>query len=84
MERAGFMSCTAASHQGAIKEPAASLLKTFEAHPHLNKRSNHDLAPPHPPTILISVGGFILYSNGPLCDITTPPKKYAVQTSRSL
>ncbi len=25
MERAGFMTCTAASHQGAIKEPAASL-----------------------------------------------------------
>ncbi len=28
MERAGFMTCTAASHQGATKEPAASLLKT--------------------------------------------------------
>ncbi len=30
MERAGFMTCTAASHQGAIKEPAASLLKRSE------------------------------------------------------
>ncbi len=29
----GFMTCTAASHQGAIKEPAASLLKMREAHP---------------------------------------------------
>ncbi len=27
MERAGFMTCTAASHQGAIKEPAASLYR---------------------------------------------------------
>ncbi len=33
MERAGFMTCTAASHQGAIKEPAASLFRTCEAHP---------------------------------------------------
>ncbi len=33
MERAGFMTCTAASHQGAIKEPAASLLRTSETHP---------------------------------------------------
>ncbi len=31
MERAGFMTCTAASHQGAIKEPAASLFRTCEA-----------------------------------------------------
>ncbi len=30
MEGAGFMACTAASHQGAIKEPAASLLRTSE------------------------------------------------------
>ncbi len=29
----GLLTCTAASHQGAIKEPAASLLKTCEAHP---------------------------------------------------
>ncbi len=27
------MTCTAASHQGAIKEPAASLFRTCEAHP---------------------------------------------------
>ncbi len=27
------MTCNAASHQGAIKEPAASLLKTSETHP---------------------------------------------------
>ncbi len=33
MERVGFMTCTAASHQGAIKEPAASLFRTCEAHP---------------------------------------------------
>ncbi len=33
MERVGFMTCTAASHQGAIKEPAASLFLTCEAHP---------------------------------------------------
>ncbi len=33
MERAGFMTCTAANHQGAIKEPAASLFLTCEAHP---------------------------------------------------
>ncbi len=26
------MTCTAASHQGAIKEPAASLLRTSETH----------------------------------------------------
>ncbi len=31
MERAGFMTCTAASHQGPIKEPTASLLKMYEA-----------------------------------------------------
>ncbi len=30
MERAGFMTCTAASYQGTIKEPAASLLRTSE------------------------------------------------------
>ncbi len=33
MERAGFITCTAASHQGAIKEPAASLFRMCEAHP---------------------------------------------------
>ncbi len=33
MERAGFMICNAASHQGAIKEQAASLLRTSETHP---------------------------------------------------
>ncbi len=33
MERAGFMTCTAANHQGAIKEPAASLFLACEAHP---------------------------------------------------
>ncbi len=33
MERAGFMTCTSASHQGAIKEHTASLLKTCEALP---------------------------------------------------
>ncbi len=33
MERVGFMTCTAASHQGALKEPAASLFRTCEAHP---------------------------------------------------
>ncbi len=33
MERAGFMTCTAASHQGAITEPAASLSRTSETHP---------------------------------------------------
>ncbi len=32
MERAGFMTCTAASYQGAIEEPAASLLRTSETH----------------------------------------------------
>ncbi len=30
MERAGFMTCTAASPQGAIHEPAASLKITFQ------------------------------------------------------
>ncbi len=30
MERAGFMTCTATSHQGAIKEPGASVLRTFQ------------------------------------------------------
>ncbi len=33
MERAGFMTCTAANHQGAIKEPAASLFTRCETHP---------------------------------------------------
>ncbi len=33
MERAGFMTCTAACHQGAIKEPTASLFRICEAHP---------------------------------------------------
>ncbi len=33
MKRAGFMTCTAASHQGAIKEPAASLWRMSETHP---------------------------------------------------
>ncbi len=33
MERVGFMTCTAASHQGVIKEPAASLWRTSETHP---------------------------------------------------
>ncbi len=33
MERAGFMTCTIASHQGAIKEPVASLLRGSETHP---------------------------------------------------
>ncbi len=33
MERAGFMTCTAANHQGAIKEPAASLFMRCETHP---------------------------------------------------
>ncbi len=33
MERAGFMTCTAANHQGAIKEPAASLFRRCETHP---------------------------------------------------
>ncbi len=34
MERAGFVICSAASHQGgAIKEPAASLLRMSETHP---------------------------------------------------
>ncbi len=33
MERAGFITCTAASHQGAITEPAASLSRTSETHP---------------------------------------------------
>ncbi len=33
MERVGFMTCTAASHQEAIKEPVASLLRTSETHP---------------------------------------------------
>ncbi len=33
MERAGFMTCTAASPQGAIKEPTASLLRMSETHP---------------------------------------------------
>ncbi len=33
MERAGFMTCTAANHQGAIKEPAASLFTSCETHP---------------------------------------------------
>jgi len=32
MERAGFMTCTAATHQGAIKELAASHFRTCEAH----------------------------------------------------
>ncbi len=32
MESVGFMTCTAATHQGAIKEPAASLFRTCEAH----------------------------------------------------
>ncbi len=32
MERAGFMTCIAVSHQGAIKEPTASLFRTCEAH----------------------------------------------------
>ncbi len=32
MERAGFMTCTAANHQGAIKEPAGSLLRRSETH----------------------------------------------------
>ncbi len=31
MER--FMTCTAANHHGAIKEPAASLFQACEAHP---------------------------------------------------
>ncbi|XP_042612254.1 ubiquitin carboxyl-terminal hydrolase 20-like isoform X2 [Cyprinus carpio] len=30
--RVAFMTCTAANHQGAIKEPAASLFRTCEAH----------------------------------------------------
>ncbi len=34
MERAGFMTCTAAArHQEAIKEPTASICMTCEAHP---------------------------------------------------
>ncbi len=33
MERAGFMTCTAANHQGAIKEPTASLFRRCETHP---------------------------------------------------
>ncbi len=42
MERAGFMTCTAANHQGAIKEPAASLFRTCEAHPvHTMSVSGH-------------------------------------------
>ncbi len=36
MGRAGFMTCTAASHQGAIKVPAASLFRMCEAHPDRN------------------------------------------------
>ncbi len=40
MERAGFMTCTAASHQGAIKEPAASLFRTCEAHPESAVQTN--------------------------------------------
>ncbi len=33
MERAGFMACIADSHQGAIKDPTASLLKMCKEHP---------------------------------------------------
>ncbi len=36
MERAGFMTCSAASHQGAIKEPTASLFRMCETHLGLN------------------------------------------------
>ncbi len=37
MERAGFMTCTAANHQGAIKEPAASLFQACKVHPGLER-----------------------------------------------
>ncbi len=33
IERAGFMTCTASSHQGGIKEPTASLSRTSETPP---------------------------------------------------
>ncbi len=39
MERAGFMTCAAASHHGAIKEPAASLSRTSEMHPGMTRRT---------------------------------------------
>ncbi len=39
MERAGFMTCTAASHQGAIKEPTASLFKDEWDTPDMNMRT---------------------------------------------
>ncbi len=41
MERAGFMTCTAASHQGVIKEPTASILRTSETHPMSSNKAHH-------------------------------------------
>ncbi len=54
---------------------------------HSTKRSNHDLAPPHPPTTRISVGG--IYFNYILMGrfvISQHPENNnaVVQTSRSL
>ncbi len=45
MERAGYMTRTAASHQGAIKEPTASLLRTSETHP-VRTHTDHRVSTP--------------------------------------
>ncbi len=50
MERAGFMTCTAANHQGAIKEPAASLFTRCESPvaPHCRTKIQGAGLDPHP------------------------------------